>query len=224
MLIKTFPAGPLQTNAYAILSAIERQILVIDVPPASAASLADFAREERAQITAVWLTHSHWDHIADIAALREELARSEGIRGKFRLLVHSLDAPNLRHPGSDRIESPLDAPGNRPTEVLQGGDALCFGQLEFQVLHTPGHSPGSICFYCPQEGVLFSGDTLFRAGIGNLALPTAEPRLMASSLQKLMSLPAETRVFPGHGPPTSIDRESERLQGRFGIAKIHREL
>jgi glyoxylase-like metal-dependent hydrolase (beta-lactamase superfamily II) len=78
------------------------------------------------------------------------------------------------------------------------------GEVEFQVIHTPGHTPGCVCFWFPKEDLLVSGDTLFQGSIGRLDLPTARPKLMWGSLQKLAQLPANTRVIPGHGQETTI--------------------
>lgn len=82
------------------------------------------------------------------------------------------------------------------------------GQLNFQTIHTPGHSVGSICLYEPSQNVLFSGDTLFKGSIGNISFPTSRPDLMWSSLDKLAKLPASTIVYPGHGPTTTIANET----------------
>ncbi len=86
-----------------------------------------------------------------------------------------------------------------------------------KVIHTPGHSPGGVCFYLPSEKILFSGDTLFRGTIGNLSLPTARPDLMWDSLKKLAALPPETKVYPGHGGPTTISAEKwiAHAKGKF---------
>ena len=217
MIIETFPSGPLKTNAYALLDVDKRQIVVVDVPPGSASQLAHFATNARAQITAIWLTHSHWDHIADISALKDMLMNAGELRDDFCVAIHSADIGNLQNPGSDKIQTNCKIPEVEPTRLLQEGDELLLGHLTFEVLHTPGHSPGGICLYCRQKGTLFSGDTLFRSSIGNLSLPTAQPRQMPRSLQKLMALPAQTRVLPGHGPETTIASELKVLQGRFGI-------
>lgn len=218
MIIETFPSGPLKTNAYAIFDTRKRQIAIVDVPPGSASQLVHFATEhDSAPIVAIWLTHSHWDHIADISLLLEMLMRAGQLRSDFCIAVHSADICNLQNPGSDQISTNIEIPKVEPTQLLQEGDRLLLGDLVFEVLHTPGHSPGGICLYCQQERVLFSGDTLFCSGIGNLSLPTAQPRQMPRSLQKLMALPLQTRVLPGHGPETTISRELKGLQGRFGI-------
>jgi glyoxylase-like metal-dependent hydrolase (beta-lactamase superfamily II) len=80
------------------------------------------------------------------------------------------------------------------------------------VIHTPGHSPGCVCFYLAKEKTLFSGDTLFRGGMGNVSFPSSSPSQMKRSLQRLMTLPPDTRVYPGHAGPTQIDRETRHTE------------
>jgi glyoxylase-like metal-dependent hydrolase (beta-lactamase superfamily II) len=87
------------------------------------------------------------------------------------------------------------------------GQKLTVGDLDIEVIHTPGHTPGGVCFYLPKEKVLISGDTLFRGTIGNLNFPTSRPDLMWGSLKKLAALPADTKVYPGHGGSTTIGAE-----------------
>ena len=131
--------------------------------------------------------------------------------------VHAFDANNLEKPGSDGLPSWLSIEGVIPEHLIKEGDVIHVGNLAFEVIETPGHSPGSLCFYNKEEKVLFSGDTLFKGSIGNLSFPTSRPHLMQSSLSKLAKLPADTRVFPGHGPSTTIGKESwlERAEELF---------
>src|SRR5690606_8886638 len=109
---------------------------------------------------------------------------------------------------------PLEAPPP-PGRLLDEGDTVTFGEATWEVYHTPGHSPGSICFYDAAGGFVISGDVLFRDSIGRtMGLPqTSLPQLMASIFQKLLRLPDETTVYPGHGPATTIGRE--RAQNPF---------
>ncbi len=92
--------------------------------------------------------------------------------------------------------------------ILEEGDRISIGEIAFTVISTPGHSPGCVCFYCEKEHILFSGDTLFKGTIGNLTFPTSVPDEMWPSLDKLAALPPETKVYPGHGPSTTIGDES----------------
>lgn len=98
--------------------------------------------------------------------------------------------------------------GLSPDGHLADGQIITLGELTLHVIHTPGHSPGGVCFYLPAQETLFSGDTLFAGSIGNLSLPTAQPDRMWPSLKKLAALPKHTKVYPGHGGATRIDKES----------------
>jgi glyoxylase-like metal-dependent hydrolase (beta-lactamase superfamily II) len=90
---------------------------------------------------------------------------------------------------------------------LEDGQVLAVGEFQIEVIHTPGHTPGGVCFYLKEQKILFSGDTLFQGTIGNLSFPTARPARMWDSLKRLAALPKETRVYPGHGDPTTIGKE-----------------
>lgn len=200
MVIQTFSCGPLSTNAYIVACAETHEAAVIDPAPGSFYQTQEYVASTSLKLRNVLLTHSHWDHIADVKAFLDYYGAS--------VSVHSLDAPNLENPGVDRIPFRLTIPGVKPDVLLEEGAEILLGELKLQVLHTPGHSPGCICFYEPAQQVLFSGDTLFKGTMGTLALPTSHPALMWPSLRKLAQLPPKTIVYPGHGAPTTIGDEA----------------
>ena len=181
----------------------------MDPAPASSSSLKEAADRNALQVEAIFLTHSHWDHIADVAVLKKEL--------DLKLYVHPFDAANMCHPGSDGLPLMFPIEGNEPDGFFEEGQKLQVGNLEIEVIHTPGHTPGGVCFYIPREKVLISGDTLFSGSIGNLSFPTADPEAMWASLKKLAKLPPDTRVYAGHGPATTIGAEGwlERAEEMF---------
>lgn len=200
MIIQTFPSGPFETNAYIAACPTSRQAVIIDPAAGSFSSIANYISKHSLKPIAIWLTHSHWDHIVDTAAVKAKYG--------VPVFIHALDTGNLENPGSDRLPCWVVIEGVVPDGNFAEGDHLKVGDLDFQVIHTPGHTPGGVCFYCPSEKVLISGDTLFKGSIGNLSFPTARPDLMWPSLDKLARLPPDTRVFPGHGPATTIQAES----------------
>lgn len=210
MILEVFPCGPLGTNAILIGCEETKEGIFIDPSPGSASFLLEAAERHQLKIEAIYLTHSHWDHTADISQLQEELP--------LDVYVHPLDADNVKNPGSDKI--PLLMKIKAPNSILyiHDNEERSVGDLKFKVLHTPGHCPGAVCFYFEKEHVLISGDTLFRGTIGTLSLPTGEPEKMWSSLERLASLPKETKVYPGHGSSTTIGRESwlENAKELFG--------
>lgn len=200
MIIKAVLSGPFETNAYVVGCLETKEAAVVDPAPGSTQEVMAFLKKERLTPTKILLTHSHWDHIADIPVLRQEFA--------LPIYVHHRDARNLRNPGSDGL--PLFGPleSIEPEHLLNDGDLVTVGKLEFRVIHTPGHTPGGVCYFSENEGVLFSGDTLFQGTIGNLSFPGCSKEDMWASLKKLESLPPGTKVYPGHGAATTIENES----------------
>jgi len=199
MLLEVFPSGPVDTNAYLIGCPQTLRAVVIDVPLESTPLILKRAAALSLTIECILLTHSHWDHTAEVDLLKQTL--------HVPVYVHGEDAGNLEKPGSDGLPLMFPIPGVVPDALLTDGQELKVGHLRIQVIHTPGHSPGGVCFYFPDEKVLISGDTLFRGTIGSLHLPTARPPLMWPSLKRLAALPPETKVYPGHGAPTTIGDE-----------------
>lgn len=201
-----FVTGPLSVNTL-ILPADPGRCLVVD-PGGDPALIIAYVQEEGFVPAALVLTHGHWDHLGALGALAERWPGAD-------ILIHREDAAWLgsgavsRHAdffeslgAGDLIDSTRpDLPS--PTGFLAEGEAL-YG---WTVMHTPGHSPGSICLYRGEEGVLVSGDTLFRSGYGRTDGPGGSDVRLAESLHRLLSLPAETRVYPGHGKPTTVGTE-----------------
>lgn len=200
MIIRVFPSGPISTNAILIGCKSTQKAAVIDPAQGSLEPILQEAAREHLNLEKILLTHSHWDHIVDVARLQEKT--------KALLFVHELDAPNIINPGSDGLPLFFPVTGAQPDGFLDEAKNIELGHLHIQVIHTPGHSPGSVCFYLKEQKVLISGDTLFQGCIGRLDLPTGQKALMWPSLEKLRALPPETRVFPGHGEETTIGHES----------------
>lgn len=210
MIVHPFPSGPLTTNCYVVVCPVTKQTAIVDPAPESAATVIDFISKQALIPNKILITHSHWDHTADTKKLLKKY--------KIPVLIHALDAGNLEHPGSDGLPCWLDIPEVTPSELLKEGDIITVGTLVFEVIHTPGHTPGGVCFYCKDQQLLLSGDTLFQGTIGNLSFSTGRPSLMWGSLKKLAKLPPETRVYPGHGPSTTIGAEPwlENAEQFFG--------
>jgi hydroxyacylglutathione hydrolase len=123
------------------------------------------------------------------------------------LAIHSADAPMLTQ-GGGAFFFGITGKASPPADtMLEEGQVLTLGEIKLKVLHTPGHSPGSVCLYSEEEGVLFDGDVLFNMGMGRYDLPGGSYRVLMESIKKLLALPDETTVYPGHGPATTIGRE-----------------
>ena len=199
MKIQSLVVGPVAANCY-LLSDEGGKGIVID-PGGDAPAILDKIRKEHITVEAILNTHGHSDHIAANDALRDATGAP--------LYIHAADEHMLTDP---RANLSLFMGGNvvsRPAEHhLKEGDILCVGAMAFKVLHTPGHSPGGVCF--AGEGVLFSGDTLFADSIGRTDFPGGSlPQLIGVIKEKLMALPDDTVVYAGHGPSTTIGRERQ---------------
>jgi glyoxylase-like metal-dependent hydrolase (beta-lactamase superfamily II) len=145
-------------------------------------------------------THGHWDHTADNVALVKATGAT--------LCAHSWDATRLANPGLATEDEPaLPVPPSRADLSLQDGAVLEAGECRFEVIHTPGHTPGSICVYERSSHVLFTGDTLYRQGVGRTDFAGGDKRALARSLLRLAELPDNTRVYAGHGLSTTIGEE-----------------
>lgn len=199
-MIQAFPSGPFSTNTYLITCPATRRAAVVDPAPESATPVMEVISAEGLHLEKILLTHSHWDHIAEASFFNDKY--------QAEIYIHPLDAGNLENPGSDGLPCWVPIPKVSPHHLIRDGDMITIGTLKFKVIHTPGHTPGGVCFYCKEHNTLLSGDTLFKGTIGSLSFPTARPRSMWDSLKKLAQLPSETRVFPGHGSSTKIGAET----------------
>jgi hydroxyacylglutathione hydrolase len=208
--IKIFPCGPWATNAMILACVESKRAAIIDPAPGSAELLFTSLKENGWTADKILLTHSHLDHIADLAKVKKELS--------LPVYVHAEDAANVKHPGSDGLPLLFPIEEVTPDEWLDEGLKISVGNLIFEVIHTPGHTPGGVCFYNRKNQVLISGDTLFKGSIGNISFPTANAAAMWRSLERLAELPADTIVYPGHGEPTTIGEEEwlSRAQEIFG--------
>lgn len=199
MILETVTGGPIQTNGYLLGDETTGTALVIDAPQGTTRDFVRIARDHGLRIVRLVNTHGHWDHIADNALLQEATGAP--------IAVHRLDADMLRRPGSLLFQLDIIILPTEPDLLLEDGMTLTLGPLVLQVLHTPGHTPGSICLYLAAEKILFSGDTLFPGGHGRTDLPGASDEAMRRSLVRLRALPPDVTVYPGHGPSTTIGAE-----------------
>lgn len=202
-----FPPKPYGTNMYIIWCKDTRDAVIIDPGMETFDTVLEAIRQYSLNPVAIWITHSHWDHIVDAAKIKKEFS--------LPVFMHEEDKGNLENPGSDGVPMAVSAvEGTTLDHLLKDGDLLTVGKVSFKVIHTPGHTPGGICFYCPEENILFSGDTFYKGLIGSLSLPTSEPGWMWQSLDKIALLPSDTIVYPGHGPSTTIKDESWLSQAK----------
>jgi hydroxyacylglutathione hydrolase len=194
--------GPIGTNVHVLADERTREAIAIDTAIPSLAWVTEELAERGWTLKLIVSTHNHWDHIGDNAAVA-------GATGAD-IAVHALDREGLIHPTP--LFAPFDIPPSVPAVDLAEGGEIRFGSIRLTVLHTPGHTPGSVCLQSRDDGLLFSGDTLFAGGWGRTDLPGGSAEALAGSLARLSELEPIVKVFPGHGPETTIGRERPWLE------------
>lgn len=192
--------GPLETNCYIYFCPETRECAVID-PGAEADQIFPLIAHLNLKPVIILNTHGHVDHTGANVEIKD--------RYQAPIAMHQDDLPLLEESIQLEFGLMLGAkPTPRPDRLLIDGDEVRVGQTSLKVIHTPGHSPGSVCFYTP--GILFSGDTLFCGGVGRTDLPGGSWKDLIRSLRtRVLTYPEETVVLPGHGPRTTIGEEKE---------------
>jgi hydroxyacylglutathione hydrolase len=198
--LKRFVLGPLETNTYVLLDGNTRHAAVID-PAAEDDGLDRYLKTHASAVDAVLLTHGHYDHIAGVPRLKS--------LWKSKVGIHPLDAGMLAHPSENlSILLGFSFRAGDADLRLEDGMQIQIGSVPVRVIHTPGHTPGSVCF--AGEGFALAGDTLFRHSVGRTDFHgSSMEKLMHSIREKLIPLGDDVRLFPGHGDETTIGHEKE---------------
>ena len=205
--IESFVVNPVQAHCF-VVSDDSGEAVIIDNGRCYAEeykALERYVQTESLHVIEQWLTHAHFDHMLGVGEAYQRYGA--GVR------FHQPDSYLYKDPGGQmRMLFGSEFPC-RPAPVIGGfseEEELVLGHHSFRVIFTPGHTPGGVCFYCEEEKILFSGDSLFANSIGRTDLPGGDFQLLSQSLrEKLMVLPEDVIVFPGHGPYTSIGKEKE---------------
>jgi len=214
MRIERIPAWVADTNAYLVVSDAGEALLV-DAPP-EPDLLGTHIADLGATVVAILLTHGHIDHTGGAGKVSADSGAS--------VYVHPDDDFLTLHPVEQlRAMFGMIPPGSYEVpermKPLQHEQELGLAGITLQVRHTPGHTPGHCCFWWPEEGILFSGDQLFAGSVGRADLPGGSwDQLMKSMRERVMDLPDEVRVLPGHGPETTIghERRTNPFRGEWG--------
>ncbi|HEX3016166.1 MAG TPA: MBL fold metallo-hydrolase [Desulfobacteria bacterium] len=200
MQIKTIPVGEIGANCYIIANEEIKTALIID-PGAEGKKILDAVAELDVQVGAIIITHGHLDHIGAVGEIKQETGAA--------VLIHALDAPCLIEPkrnlsfffGSPFKTNPADI-------MLEDGQDINLGSLSFKVLHTPGHTVGGVCLSF--AGGIITGDTLFAGSVGRTDFPGGSAEALLKSIkEKILVLPPETVIYPGHGPQSTIAEQLE---------------
>ncbi|HEY4228353.1 MAG TPA: MBL fold metallo-hydrolase [Candidatus Limnocylindrales bacterium] len=200
--------GVLATNVHVLADERTREAIAIDTAIPSLEWIRGELDARGWTLKLIVTTHGHWDHSGDNARVAEHTGA--------KIAVHPLDAHRLTSPSP--MWAPFEIPPCVPAVELAEGGEVRFGGVRLEVLHTPGHTEGSICLLDAEAGRLYSGDTLFAGSFGRVDLPGGSAEAMVASLDRLRGLDSTLTVLPGHGPSTTIGREQPWLEwvGREG--------
>lgn len=198
MHIEGVMVGPAESNCYIVWTDA-REAMVID-PGGDPDRILSVIDRHKLRVAAYPLTHGHVDHVSALAAVFDRHPAPIGMHPEDAAWAFS--SRNQMPPWYGQPVLPADI-----ERAYDDGQAWTDAGLTYRIMFTPGHSPGGVCFHFAEQNVLFSGDSLFRQSIGRMDLPGGNPRILAASLRRIMALPDDTRVFPGHGPETTIGEE-----------------
>jgi hydroxyacylglutathione hydrolase len=197
MMIKKFVVGSLENNCFIIADEKLKECLITD-PGDEPDRILDFIHENNFKVKYIVCTHAHFDHVAAVSDIK---------KGTDALVVIHGDDLGLYRSTKDQAALwgfDID-PQPEPDMLVSEGDKIEVGELKFEILHTPGHSPGGICLY--GEGILITGDTLFSGSVGRTDLYGGNIGDLRKSFKRLISLPESIRILPGHGPESTIGKE-----------------
>jgi hydroxyacylglutathione hydrolase len=197
VILRKLELGAFAANCFIVGDEETKEGMIID-PGADGNTILKSVKALGLKIKVIILTHSHVDHIGALAEVKEGTGA--------QLAIHEAEGGSLQKPPFRMIMAPFSRRSPPADILLKDGDTINIGKISFKVLHTPGHSPGGISLYT--KGIVFSGDTLFNFGIGRADFPgSSYEQELESISEKLMTLPDNTMVCPGHGPDTTIGAE-----------------
>ncbi len=196
LTITQFPAGPIETNAYLVVDDATNDAIVIDAPPDSVDLIAGGIARTGANVRSIVITHGHWDHIADTNGLARAL--------NVPVYAHAGVVDRITNPAGD---FPVEIPAATVDHQLDEGDVVMVGSHSFTVLFVPGHDEGHIALYDAEAQVFLGGDVLFPGGHGRTDIPGSDQAVMNRTIKRLLALPDDVVVYPGHGETTTIGAE-----------------
>jgi hydroxyacylglutathione hydrolase len=190
------------TNCFVVADEDAKVAVLFDAPNDTVAPLLDEVEKRGWDLIGLWLTHGHFDHLADHAVVRKRFPNA-------KLLMHKLDEFMLITPQSRVFPLPFVIPSGKADAYVEDGQHLKIGSLEVVAIHTPGHAPGHLMYHFPKEKILIGGDLIICGGVGRTDLPGCDPAALDESIRKVMKLPPETSLLPGHCDASTLAHEME---------------
>lgn len=200
MIIAHNTGGVAGTNAYLIGDSEAKQAVIFDAPDHTVAPLLDIASARGLDVIGLWLTHGHFDHVADHLEVTKKFPSA-------KVLIHRLDEPKLREPNASVFVLPFTIAPRIADAYVEDGQTLAIGKYSVEVIHTPGHAPGHVMYQFPGEKILVGGDLIIGGSVGRTDLPDSDHAQLEHSIRRVMQLPPDTRLLPGHGDVSTLELE-----------------
>jgi hydroxyacylglutathione hydrolase len=205
MLVLMNTGGLAQTNCFVVADENAKQAVLFDAPDHTTQSLLDEIKKRGWDLVGLWLTHGHFDHIADHAVVTRDFPTA-------KVLMHRLDEDKLQQAAvqTELFQLPFAIPSRSADGYVEDGQKLRIGNLDVTIIHTPGHAPGHVMYHIAAEQLLIGGDLIIGGSVGRTDLPDSDHAALEASIRKIMKLPDTTRLLGGHGPPTTLGLERQR--------------
>ncbi len=188
------------TNCYLIGDDASKECVLFDAPDHTVEGLLKQIKDNDWTLKGLWLTHGHFDHLGDHKVVTDTFPGTP-------ILIHKLDEPKLITPNSRLFPLPFTIPPGQASGLVEDGQMLSIGQHACRVIHTPGHAPGHVMYYFEEDDILVGGDLIIGGAIGRYDLPDSDYEALCDSVRKIMKLPPETNLLPGHGDVTTLGDE-----------------
>ena len=195
--------GIASTNCFLIADEIAKKAVIFDAPDGTVTPLLDDAQANGWDVIGLWLTHGHFDHLADHELVKQRFPNA-------KILIHKLDEPKLNKPNSMMFPLPFRIPAGKADGYVEDGQNLEIGSIQVQVIHTPGHAPGHVVYYFPNENLMVGGDLIICGGVGRTDFPDCSFPDLQASIRKVMQLPEQTKLLPGHCDVTTLGNERSK--------------
>jgi hydroxyacylglutathione hydrolase len=188
------------TNCYVVADEVAKQCVLFDAPDHTVSRLMEQIKDNDWQLVGLWLTHGHFDHVADHKVVTDAFPGTP-------VLIHKLDEWKLQNPNTKFFPLPFTIPAGKADAYVEDGQTLSVGSLTCRVIHTPGHAPGHVMYYFESEKLLIGGDLIIGGATGRYDFPDSSYDDLKASVRKIMKLPPDTALLAGHGDVSTLGEE-----------------